>query len=242
MLLLSSMSRGFLRFVCRGLRGIYAGYASSATLIGDARIYYTEICQALDSSPVRVDVYEKLLAGVDSAVRHAYHGAGFGDIERPVPEKELLVNGQIPPVLVAAVATLLRQTVPTLKPEIDRMSIYLGDYSWLGFGSDDRTQMYKRRRDVDILNKTPLLTVLPAGDNAGSGKQGYARRRRRCARCGEVSGDMHPPRSLLSFRMIAKLGLLRSCVCGGMWTLESGSGQGSAPSVSQGQRPTRTPG
>lgn len=233
-ILLSSMSRAFLRFICRGLRGVYAGYASyasSADLIGDARIYYAEICQTLDSSPVRIDVYEKFLAGVDSAVRHAYHGAGFGDAERPGPEKELLVNARIPPVLVTAVATILRQTVPALKPEIDRLAIYLGDYSWLGFGSDRRTELYKRRRDVDVLKKTPLRPILPAGqDGTQNSKPASSQRRRRCARCCEVSSDMHPARSLLSFRMIGKLGLVRSCLCGGMWTLE---GQTPTPTVNQ---------
>lgn len=228
------MSRAFLRFICRGLRGVYAGYASSVPLIGDARIYYAEICQTLDSSPVRIDLYEKFLAGVDSAARHAYHGAGFGDAERPGPEKELLVNARIPPVLVTAVATTLRQTIPALKPEIDRMAIYLGDYSWLGFGNDPRTEAYKKRRDVDVLKKIPLRAILPP-DQEGNGNRGTTRlpsqRRRRCARCCEVSGDIQPPRSLLSFRMIAKLGLLRSCLCGGMWALEHGPGQTSTPTM-----------
>lgn len=237
------MSRAFLRFICRGLRGVYAGYASyanSPNLIGDARIFYAEICQTLDSSPVRVDVYEKFLAGVDSAVRHAYHGAGFGDAERPGPEKDLLVNARIPPVLVTAVATILRQTIPALKPEINHMAIYLGDYSWLGYGRDSRTELYKRRRDVDVLKKIPLRTILPSDqDGTPDNKQQYSQRRRRCARCCEVSGDIHPARSMIAFRMIGKLGLVRSCLCGGMWTLELGSGQTSTPTVTQAS--ARTP-
>lgn len=237
------MSRAFLRFICRGLRGVYAGYASSVALVGDARIYYAEICQALESSPIRIDVYEKFLAGVDSAVGHAYHGAGFGDAERPGPEKELLVSARIHPVLVTAVATVLRQTMPALKPEIDRMAIYLGDYSWLGFGTDARSELYKKRRDVDILKKIPLRAVSPSdhdGNDNHQGKQLTSQRRRRCARCCEVSGDVQPPRSLLSFRMIAKLGLLRSCLCGGMWTLDMGGAQSSIPTLNQAA--ARTPG
>ncbi|CAL5871048.1 uncharacterized protein PFLUO_LOCUS5292 [Penicillium psychrofluorescens] len=219
-ILLSSMSRAFLRFICRGLRGVHAGFtnANPAALVGDSRIYYTEICQTLEASPVRIDVYEKFLAGIDSAVKHAYQGAGFGDAERPGPEKELLVNARIPPVLVAAVATLLRQTVPTLKGEINRMAIFLRDYSWLGFGTDPRTMEYRKRHDLDILKKFPLRPPLPVG---GGGRAAQPVKRRRCVRCCEVSGDTTLPRSLLSFKMIAKLGLLRSCLCGGMWTLET---------------------
>jgi mediator of RNA polymerase II transcription subunit 16 len=233
-ILLSSMSRAFLRFICRGLRGIHAGYASSAPLTGDAHVHYTEICQTLDASPVRIDVYEKFLAGVDSAVKHAYTGAGFGDNERPAPEKELLMNSRIPPVLVNAVSTILRQTVPAMRGEMDRMAIYLGDYSWLGFGTDAKTEAYRRSREVDIIKKTPVMGV-PNVDgtsqgskngtnstNSGSGTpQGLLRRR--CVRCCEVSEAVYPPRSVLAFRMIYKLGHLRACICGGMWNLESGA-------------------
>ncbi|CAK45284.1 uncharacterized protein An08g02480 [Aspergillus niger] len=222
-ILLSSMSRAFLRFICRGLRGIHAGY-TNASLGGDSRLQYAEICQALDATPARIDVYEKFLSAVDSAVRHAYHGAGFGDTERPGPEKELLVNARIPPVLVAAVSTILRQTVPGLKSEVDRMAIYMHDYSWLGFGSDLRSELYRRTREVDIIKKTPIRMTIAQGSNGPQlGKpnnQGVLRRR--CVRCCDVSEGTYPPRSVLAFRMIFKLGHLRSCICGGMWTLESG--------------------
>ncbi|KAE8325153.1 mediator of RNA polymerase II transcription subunit 16 [Aspergillus sergii] len=220
-ILLSSMSRAFLRFICRGLRGIQAGYAT-APLTGDAGVYYAEIYRTLDTSPVRIDVYEKLLAGVDSTVRHVYHGAGFGDNERPGPEKELLVNGRIPPVLVTAVSTILRQTVPALKPDIDRMAIYMGDYSWLGLGSDRRAELYRRTRDVDIIKKIPFRSTASAGsDEAQSGKHNPSQVRRRCVRCCEIMCGAYPPRPQLSSRMMYKLGYVRYCICGGGWTLES---------------------
>ena len=221
------MSRAFLRFICRGLRGVHAGFSkiNPLSLPIDARVYYTEICQALDNSPVRIEVYEKFLAGVDSAVKHAYQGAGFGDTERPGPEKELVVNTRIPPVLVTAVATLLRQTVPSLKAEINRKDILLGDYSWLGFGTDSRTAMYRKNRDVDILKKIPLRPPLAVGSN---GRVLQPQKRRRCVRCCEVTGDATLPKSLMYFKMVAKLNLLRSCPCGGMWMLEeSGEKAGS---------------
>ncbi|PWY81960.1 mediator of RNA polymerase II transcription subunit 16 [Aspergillus heteromorphus CBS 117.55] len=224
-MLLSSMSRAFLRFICRGLRGIPAGYAN-APLTGDARTYYSEICQTVDASPARIDVYEKFLASVDSVVRHAYHGAGFGDAERPGPEKELLVNARIPPVLVAAVSTILRQTVPALRSDVDRMSIYMGDYGWLGLGSDRRSELYRRTREVDIIKKTPIRMTVSTGLDLSQGVklnvQGQQQLRRRCVRCCEVSEGTYPPRSVLAFRMIFKLGHLRACICGGMWTIESG--------------------
>lgn len=237
------MSRTFLRFICRGLRGVYAGYANATALMGDSRIYYSEICHILDTSPIRIDMYEKLLAGIDSAIRHSYHGAGFGDTERPGPEKELLVIARIPSVLVTAVSNILGTVLPPLRNEVDRMAIYLGDYTWLGVGDDQRSEMYRRTRDVDILKKTPLRAVSSSdagssnkpGNNAGGGGAAAAsgQRHRRCVRCCEISGDTKPPRSMLSFQMIARLTLLRSCICGGMWALESsdhGSTTGSSSS------------
>ncbi|EYE91177.1 mediator of RNA polymerase II transcription subunit 16 [Aspergillus ruber CBS 135680] len=259
-ILLSSMSRTFLRFICRGLRGVHSGYnPSAANLAGDSRIYYSETCHLLDTSPVRIDVYEKFLAGVDSAVRHAYHGAGFGDTERPGPEKELLVNARIPPVLVNAVSAIFRSVVPAVRGEVDRLAVYLGDYTWLGVGDDKRTEVYRRTRDVDILKKIPLRVIVPdAGSRTNTttptnddNKAGAEQRIRRCIRCCEVSSDTHPPRSLPAFQMIARLGLLRSCICGGMWALESrlpggqldGSmGSSTSPPAPGLQTESRTPG
>ncbi|KAJ5140385.1 hypothetical protein N7448_003793 [Penicillium atrosanguineum] len=219
-ILLSSMARAFLKFICRGLRGVAAGFAKINPIIlnPDSRVYYNGILQLLESSPVRIDVYEKFLAGVDSAVKHAYQGAGFGEAERPGPEKELLVNARIPPVLVTAVATLLRQTVPAMKAEINRKDVILGDYAWLGFGGDVRTAMYRKHRDVDILKKFPLRPSLTVGRNE---RVVQLQKRRRCVRCCEVSGDTVLPRSLPYFKMVAKLNLLRCCPCGGVWMLET---------------------
>jgi mediator of RNA polymerase II transcription subunit 16 len=188
----------------------------------ESRFYYIDICQALETSPVRVDIYEKFLAGVDSAVKHAYQGSGFGDAERPSPEKELLVNARIPPVLISAVETLLSQTVPSIRAEINRKDIVLGDYTWLGFGNDPRTAAYRKRKDVDILMKIPLRPVAPGGNASGGSGGGGAQilRRRRCVRCCEVSGDGGRPRTGPWTKMMHRLNLLRACACGGAWVME----------------------
>ncbi|KAF3385576.1 Mediator of RNA polymerase II transcription subunit 16 [Penicillium rolfsii] len=234
LILLSSMSRAFMRFICRGLRGLRNGFEqiNPAMLEPESRTYYIDICQALETSPVRVDIYEKFLAGVDSAVKHAYQGSGFGDAERPSPEKELLVNARIPPVLISAVETLLSQTVPSIRSEINRKDIVLGDYSWLGFGNDPRTAAYRKRRDVDILMKIPLRPDAPGGgDTLGAGGGAQMLRRRRCVRCCEVSGDGGRPRTGPWTKMMHRLNLLRTCACGGAWVTDvpepvAGAGMG----------------
>lgn len=232
------MPRAFLRYICRELRGIHAGYTTSYLPSVEARLLYNELFHLLDSSPVRIDVYEKFLAGVDSAVRHAYQGAGFEDAKRPTPEKEILLNNRIPAVLIPAVSTLLRQTVPAVKREIDRMAIYLADYSWLGFGNDRRTRLYRHRRSVDILKKTPL--PLTDAQKSGSGRKGGpypTQTQRQCVRCCEITGDVGQRKSVLWLRMLARMGLLRFCLCGGVWTAESEIS--SPPNDAQGQSSMR---
>ena len=209
-------------------------------LPGDARVYYAEISQTLESSPVRVEAYEKFLTGVDSVIRHTYQAAAFGEGERPGPEKDLLVRGQIANVFIPAVSTILRQTLPALQPEIDRMAIYLGDYAWLGFGDDPRTESFRRNRDVDILRKTILrknvnvndaITTTNTADgstptsgenkNGNSSSSNVGQRWRRCVHCCECTSDLGFPRSAVAFRIFLKIGLIRSCVCGGTFVVES---------------------
>lgn len=216
-IVLSSVSRAFLRFICRGLRGIYAGYATIQIPSGDARMFYTDICHTLETSPSRADVYERFLAGVDSSIRQAYRAASYGEAERPGPEKDLLVQGRIAGVLMPAISTILRQTVPSVQPEVDRVALYIGDYSWLGFGGDPRSELYRRTHDVDVLKKTQLPNSSDANNNNIENK---IRRCRRCVRCCEVTGDTSFPRSVVAVRMFVKLGLLRSCPCGGAFAVE----------------------
>ncbi|KAL5357003.1 mediator complex, subunit Med16 [Aspergillus floccosus] len=217
--ILSGMSRSLLRFIGRGLRGIYASY-STLPLIGDSRVYYAEICQTIDSLPVRLDLYDKFIFEADGAVREAYKRAGFKEGERPGAEKELLLNARIPHVLIGAVATLLQHSMPILRPQIDCMAIYLSDYSWLGLGTDPRAEMYRRTRDVDIVKKLPLRTV--GRDEQQEGKHNsHGQVRRRCVRCCGLLCGPYPPRTHVSFRMLYKTGLVRYCVCGAAWTMES---------------------
>jgi mediator of RNA polymerase II transcription subunit 16 len=168
-------------------------------------------------------VYEKFLANVDSVVRHAYQAAVIGNADRATPERELLITSNIPPVLQSAVVTILTKTMAMIRPEVDRMALCLHDYSWLGVGDDKRTELFKRSHDVDVLKKVLIRSDL---------SQNKARQpRRRCVRCCEVSEDVTLPKSFPVLKMLAKVGVLRSCVCGGMWGMDLGdrANNGSLP-------------
>lgn len=218
------MSRAFLHFICRGLRGLSTGH-TMFPLTGDARAYYAEFFQMMSDCPVPINIYEKFLVEIDNAVRFAYQGAGFEDNERRTPEKELLINSRIPAVLVPAVSTLFKQIIPGTKAPIDQMAMCRTDFSWLGLSNDRRTEYYRRTRQVDILRKIPMRRVnLNNNAVAESNKDSTSNpvTHRRCIRCCEVSGEPSSPRTAQYYRLVLRMQLIRNCLCGGMWTFEAG--------------------
>ncbi|KAF3483237.1 uncharacterized protein GIQ15_02561 [Arthroderma uncinatum] len=114
-------------------------------------------------SALKVDVYEKLLASVDNDVKHAYQNAGFTNSDRAAPERDLLITGSIPPVLQPAVTSILTKTMPMVRNEANPMYLFLQDYSWLGVGDDKRTDIYRRRYELDILRKVLIPLDEPRG-------------------------------------------------------------------------------
>ncbi|KAL1954471.1 hypothetical protein VTO42DRAFT_1147 [Malbranchea cinnamomea] len=206
-LLLASTPRSFLRYICRGLRGLVSSYKSATNLTPESYHLCTKIVSMVEESAIKVDVYEKCLAGIDSAVKHAYQDAGFSPADKAISERELLTIGTIPPVLQPAVCNILANTVPMIRPEIDRMRLYLNDYSWLGICDDRMTAKFTQTYDVDVLKRSIV-------------KRDGLRAKRKCVRCCSISEDLSPPRSFASFRMLAKTGMLRTCTCGGNWVIE----------------------
>lgn len=229
-LVLASMSRAFLSLLCRGIRSVHAS-STTYPLAGEGRAWSKELSTMIDGAPVRFNAYEKFLNGVESAIKQAYQGAGFGDNERRTPEKDLLVTSRIPAVLIPAVNSLFKQILPSIQSETDQMAIYLTDYSWLGVCNDRRTEYYRRNQQVDILKKMPLrgfslsdknnadIPNTTSGLIANRARPGSLSRRR-CARCCEISGDLSSPPSAIYFQIAFRLQIIRNCLCGGTWTLE----------------------
>jgi mediator of RNA polymerase II transcription subunit 16 len=165
-------------------------------------------------------VYDKFLSEAEAAAKKSYMLVGIQNPDRSGAEKELLLNARIPQSLIHAVTVLFQHSIPALRPEIDCMAIYLSDYSWLGLGTDPRAEMYRRTRDVDIVKKLPLRPV--GRDERQEGKHnGHGQMRRRCVRCCGMLCGPYPSRTHVSFRMMYKTGLLRYCLCGAAWMVES---------------------
>lgn len=187
-----------------------SGFRSATNISNESYTIYYRIVTLIAESPLKVDVYEKLLASIDNVVKQTYQSAGFSNVDRATPERDLLVTGNIPPVLQPAVVTILTKTIPMIRNEANLMQLCLQDYSWLSIGDDQGTRMFKRKFELDILKKIPLTlddTVKTA--------------RRRCVRCCAASGDVTSPKSWASFRMLVRTVVMRSCACGGMWTMEN---------------------
>jgi mediator of RNA polymerase II transcription subunit 16 len=190
-----------------------ASFRNAGNLTEESFHLHAKLVSLIEESPVRVDAYERLLANIDSIVKHGYQTAGFSTADRATPEREMLINGAIPPVLQPAVTSILCNTMPLIRPGVDRLRLFVADYSWLGISDDDMTEKFRKSYDVDIVKRT----VVPA-KNGVSGKA--MQPKRRCVRCCSVSEDVNAPRSVPALRMLAKTAILRSCPCGGSWALE----------------------
>ncbi|EEQ90336.2 RNA polymerase II Mediator complex subunit Sin4 [Blastomyces dermatitidis ER-3] len=209
-LVLSSIPRSFLRHIFRYLGRFPLTFKAANNLSGESYQLFASINDTIDQSSLKPDVCEKMLAHIDSIVTRTYEAAGFGSAERNAPEREMLITCSIPPVLQPAVMSILTETVPlVVRPGVERMALALYDYSWLGIGDDKRTELFKRTHDVDILKKN-VGKVLDA-----------TVAKRRCVRCCEVSEDTCLPRSASMYRLIGKIGVLRTCVCGGSFAMEN---------------------
>ncbi|OJD18828.1 hypothetical protein AJ78_01160 [Emergomyces pasteurianus Ep9510] len=217
-LVLSSVPRSFLRHIFRHLSRFPLTFKAANNLSGESYQLFASISSTIEQSSLKADVCEKMLAHIDSLVARSYETAGFGNAERNAPEREMLITCSIPPVLQPAVMSVLAETMAQIvRPEVDRMALALYDYSWLGVGDDKRTEHFKRTHDVDILkrNVSKLLDPTVA--------------KRRCVRCCEISADASLPRSVSMYRWIGKIGVLRTCVCGGSFAMENVEGVNRAP-------------
>ncbi|KAK2809449.1 hypothetical protein FQN49_008613, partial [Arthroderma sp. PD_2] len=212
LLLISSIPRAFFKYICRGLRGITSGFRNATNLSNESYQVYSQIVTLIAESALKVDVYEKLLASVDNDVKHAYQNAGFTNNDRAAPERDLLINGSIPPVLQPAVTSILTKTMPMVRNEANPMYLFLQDYSWLGVGDDRRTDIFRQRYELDILRKI----LIPLNESRGT----VNRPSRRCVRCCGVSEDI-PPKSVAAVRMLMRTAVLRACTCGGMWSMSN---------------------
>ncbi|KAI1928152.1 Mediator of RNA polymerase II transcription subunit 16 [Ophidiomyces ophidiicola] len=213
LLVVSSIPRSFLKYICRGLRGILSSFRNAPNINNESFEIYSAIMTLIEESPLRVDVYEKLLLSIDNVIKYTYQSAGFGAADRATPERDLLITGQVPAVLQPAVKTILISTLSQIRPDLDLLRLSTWDYSWLEIDIDRMTMSFRQYNEIDILKKAIIQLQEP--------REILLRPKRQCVRCCAFTEEVMPPKSLALFCLLAKTIVLRTCICGGMFALEN---------------------
>ena len=203
LLMLISTSRAILRFDCRLMRNL----AGESTKVQDSHTPLGRAYREFDHihAKANVDLVKigDLFSNIDSLVKAAYKSAGFGDptsVERQAAERDMLIKGEIPEVLVGVVKQILTTTAQALSEEINVAEVFFADVGWLGL--TDGTGKIKKRTRIDAMRKVELRKDA---------------RVRRCTRCCALMED-HMPRGLTLV-----MSMQRDCFCGGRWMVLDGS-------------------
>lgn len=197
-LVLASSSRAFLRYNCRGLRGISNAAYNAPYSNQPARNLQT----IFEQSSISVMQFERILAEIDSGIKKAYLAAGVGETNRQVIEKEMLIAADVPEILVGVVHHLLHITLESLSHEVDLGELYFRDHSWLGLTDDRRSDAFRQNSVIDAIRKIVL------GEHV---------RVRRCTRCCAIMEDLLPQRG----GNLWMTNMQRMCLCGSSWMLIS---------------------
>ncbi|ERF75168.1 hypothetical protein EPUS_06208 [Endocarpon pusillum Z07020] len=197
LLLVSIWPRSSLKSIARILRGIVrATQDPKTTLAPEAAAAFSRMAELIEASPLKMEPLEQLLIGVEKMVHQFYQSRGMTDRDKAETERFILSHGQIPEVLQDVMPRILQDVLPTTRTKMDRLNLYMEDYSWLGIREDKKTKVFKRDFVVDVHRKRIL-------------RRKGLNRFRKCVRCGSVSADLvrmrHWPQSLQT--------LVLRCVC-----------------------------
>ncbi|KAI9706527.1 MAG: mediator complex subunit [Candelina mexicana] len=196
-LLLASSSRGFVRYNLRAVSMVASGKMNMSAVPVDAHNSFMDM---IESSPISIPEFEHIIIGLDNSVRSTYEASGISDAERALLEKDMIIESDIPEVLMPVVERLLTTTLEELQPQIDRAALYFKDVSWLGLSDDRKTQAYRKNNVVDAIRKVPL---------------GKGTKLRRCTRCCAMMEDVSPTKQTSAWMH----GVQRMCFCGCLWML-----------------------
>lgn len=197
LLLISIWPRSFLKMIARIHRGfVRVTQDPKSKLSPEAAPVLSCMAELIDSSSLKMEPLEALLSGVEKVVQQFYYVSGMSDREKADSERFILSHGEIPEVLQDVMPRILQDVLPRARMMMDRLSLYMEDYSWLGIREDRRTRSFKNEFVVDVHRKKVMS------------RKGLERVRK-CVRCGSVSADLvrmrHWPQYLQSQIM--------RCVC-----------------------------
>lgn len=204
LLVLISTSRAILRFDCRLMRFL----TSESTKIYDSQTSlgraYREFDHVHAKAPVDLVKAQDLFSTIDSLIKAAYKNAGLHDpnsIERQAAERDMLIKGEVPEVLIGVVKEILTTVVQGMREEVNVAELFFADVGWLGL--TDGVGKHRKRTRVDEMRKVELRRDAKV---------------RRCARCCALMEDQMPGRGVTLV-----MGLQRDCFCGAKWMLLDGT-------------------
>ncbi|MCJ1284725.1 mediator complex subunit [Xylographa opegraphella] len=225
LLLLTSTARTFLRYNCRGLRGLST--LSSTHL--DQQHPHSHPSALLAPSHALSEIFasahlppralESLFLETDSLVKHAYAAAQptISEQRQQVLEREMLVSGEVPEVLWGVVERVLGKggllERVGEREGVSEGELFFGGFEELGLDEDLRTREWWARRTVDEVRKIVLRKKPTDGEEMGSGEWKGTLKLRTCLRCGAVMEDLLPSKGASGWVM----SLQRTCFCGGFW-------------------------
>lgn len=149
---------------------------------------------------------EVMLREIDHHVYLGYTEAKLNDEQRAAAEKQLLITGDIPEVLMPVVKRLLTTTKEKLFDggQFDLKDLYFQDFRALNLTDDESTKQLQSTVKIDVLRKVPLKKNLTSW--------------RRCTRCGSCMGNLAMRGEPTWITTLQK-----SCVCGNAWMIETAS-------------------
>lgn len=178
LLLVSIWPRSFLKMIIRILRGfVRAPQDPKSPLSPDATPAFSRMAAIVEACPLKMEPLEQLLSGVEKIIQQSYQLRGMSERDKADTERFILSHGQIPAVLQDVVPRILQDVLPMTRPKMDRLSLYMEDYSWLGIREDRKTKAFHRDYVVDVHRKRVMR-------RKGLGKV------RRCVRCGSISAEL----------------------------------------------------
>ncbi|PRT56578.1 Mediator of RNA polymerase II transcription subunit 16 [Wickerhamiella sorbophila] len=200
-LMLSKIVRYLLIYVLRGVRGLAQVTQNLLTIesqVGHGDLVKTthlKFQQILNSAPVPLAHFEKLLTEIDKQLKTVYNSGKLQDRVKQALELEILKHARTPKVLLPIISHIIKSTN---LDGVDIPHLYFYDTSWLHL--DDVKGLFNEQ--IDGIRKR----VLSGNDT-----------RRQCTRCGIISAN-DPPKvaSKSQFTVLFQ----RNCLCGGSWQNE----------------------
>ena len=195
------MSRSLLHYNFSGLRRLAPLTGSPiARAPSPLAPYYANLASTFRSCIAAPPDVDGILTEADRLLKEAY--APLSEIEKQQLELRILVDGEVPDIVVPALRQILSGVVESTRRKLGDREAELAfkDFNILGIDDDGKARRWRRQTMFDGVRKVDL------------GKKKI--RARTCVRCGTMMEDMLPGRGMKAYWMY---NLIRCCICGGHW-------------------------